>query len=137
MARLDSKVMVVTGATSGIGQACARRFAEEGARVVIAGRREDLGAALAAELGEQHWRGKVVAVLRRAVGRADLPPDADVELIVDFWAGVISYRRTFRRDALGAVFREMLLDLVLSGMVPLREPVSPGPRPADAPLRQT
>ena len=84
------------------------------------------------ELGEQHWRGKVVAALRRAVDRADLPPDADVELIVDFWAGAISYRRTFHQDALGAAFREVLLDLVLSGMVPLQEPVSPGPRPADA-----
>jgi 3-oxoacyl-[acyl-carrier protein] reductase len=34
--RLQSKVVVVTGAAHGIGKAYARRFAEEGAEVVIA-----------------------------------------------------------------------------------------------------
>ena len=36
MGRLDGKVCVITGAGSGIGQASARRFAQEGARVVVA-----------------------------------------------------------------------------------------------------
>ncbi len=34
--RLENKVAIVTGAASGIGRAIARRFAEEGARVIIA-----------------------------------------------------------------------------------------------------
>ncbi len=36
MARLDGKVAIVTGAASGFGEGMARRFAEEGARVVVA-----------------------------------------------------------------------------------------------------
>jgi NAD(P)-dependent dehydrogenase (short-subunit alcohol dehydrogenase family) len=40
MARLDGKVAVITGANSGIGLASARRFAQEGARVSMTGRRQ-------------------------------------------------------------------------------------------------
>lgn len=48
--RLESKVVLVVGATSGIGRAVALRVAAEGATVVAAGRRADLGEELAAEI---------------------------------------------------------------------------------------
>jgi NAD(P)-dependent dehydrogenase (short-subunit alcohol dehydrogenase family) len=41
--RLKDKVSIITGATKGIGLACAYEFAKEGARVALAGRTESLG----------------------------------------------------------------------------------------------
>jgi FlaA1/EpsC-like NDP-sugar epimerase len=39
--KFSGKVVVVTGATSGIGHACAMAFANEGAKVVCVGRKEE------------------------------------------------------------------------------------------------
>lgn len=51
--RLENKVAIITGAGSGIGAASARRFVEEGAKVLIADMQDDKGQAVADELGDR------------------------------------------------------------------------------------
>jgi meso-butanediol dehydrogenase/(S,S)-butanediol dehydrogenase/diacetyl reductase len=72
---LAEKVAVVTGAASGIGLATARRFAREGARLVLADLNEDGGRGVAAELGALFRRtdvtdlAQVEALMQAAVDR--------------------------------------------------------------------
>ncbi len=53
--RLDEKVILVTGSGTGIGEAMARRFMAEGARVMLHDKQEDALPALASELGKNAW----------------------------------------------------------------------------------
>lgn len=57
--RLRDQVAVVTGAASGFGEAIARRFAQEGARVVLGDLAEEAGARVAAEIGGAFLRADV------------------------------------------------------------------------------
>ena len=60
--RLDGKVCVITGAGSGIGRACALRFAGEGARIAVADIAEEAGRAVAAEIIESGGDAQFFAV---------------------------------------------------------------------------
>lgn len=56
MKRLCDKVAIVTGATSGIGLACVRTFASEGAKVIMCGRNMEAGQRLAESINMEMER---------------------------------------------------------------------------------
>ncbi len=86
MADLSNHVVLVTGATAGMGEAIARRFVKEGARVVLTGRRDDRLRALAEELGERTLAVPLDVRDRAAVNAAiaGLPADfTEVDIVVN------------------------------------------------------
>jgi NAD(P)-dependent dehydrogenase (short-subunit alcohol dehydrogenase family) len=72
---MSSPVVLITGALTGIGRATALAFAHEGARLVVSGRRDDAGNALATELRMLGGEAKFV--------RADVRHEDDVRSLVD------------------------------------------------------
>jgi hypothetical protein len=73
--RFRNKVVLITGATSGIGAAAAKMFAAEGGRVAFCGRREDRGALVEQQIRAQGGEAHYI--------RADVRVENDVEHFVD------------------------------------------------------
>src|SRR5947208_2801313 len=72
---MKNKVILVTGALTGIGRATALAFAREGANIVVCGRRDDVGNALATELRTLGVEAEYI--------RADVRHEDDVRSLVD------------------------------------------------------
>lgn len=108
MARLDGRIAIITGGARGMGEAEARLFAAEGARVVVADVLDDAGAAVVAGIGaaaryahldvteESAWN-EVLAFTRAEFGTPDV-------LVNN--AGVLKYGRLVDTDL--ELLREVL-----------------------------
>jgi NAD(P)-dependent dehydrogenase (short-subunit alcohol dehydrogenase family) len=72
---MSPQVVLITGALTGIGRATAIAFAHEGARIVVSGRHEEAGQALAVELRDLGTEAEFV--------RADVRREDDVRDLID------------------------------------------------------
>jgi NAD(P)-dependent dehydrogenase (short-subunit alcohol dehydrogenase family) len=72
---MKNKIILITGALTGIGRATALAFAREGAHLVVCGRRDDVGNALAIELRALGVEAEYI--------RADVRHEEDVRGLVD------------------------------------------------------
>jgi NAD(P)-dependent dehydrogenase (short-subunit alcohol dehydrogenase family) len=72
---MSHPVVLITGALTGIGRATALAFAQQGASVVVSGRRDDVGEALVAELLALGAEAKFI--------RADVRHEIDVQNLID------------------------------------------------------
>jgi len=73
MGKLDEKVAIITGGSVGIGEACVKLFAQEGAYVVIADIKDSQGKELAYELGD-----------KVTFKHTDVSQESDIKGVVDF-----------------------------------------------------
>src|ERR1700726_1070934 len=72
---MNKKVVLITGALTGIGHATALAFAKEGARIVVSGRHEEKGQKLVGELGKLGAEAEFV--------QSDVRHEDDVRTLVD------------------------------------------------------
>jgi NAD(P)-dependent dehydrogenase (short-subunit alcohol dehydrogenase family) len=72
---METPVVLITGALTGIGRAAALAFAEAGSRIIVAGRREDAGQELAKELRALGAQAEFV--------RADVRRENEVRGLID------------------------------------------------------
>jgi NAD(P)-dependent dehydrogenase (short-subunit alcohol dehydrogenase family) len=72
---MNNPVVLITGALTGIGRATALAFAKDGARLVVSGRHDEAGNALAAELRDMGAEAEFV--------RADVRHEDEVQSLVD------------------------------------------------------
>ncbi|HEY6477977.1 MAG TPA: SDR family oxidoreductase [Polyangia bacterium] len=120
-------LVLVTGATSGFGAAIARRFAQEGHRLIVTGRRADRLEALARELGAAVARALAFDVRdQAAIGRAigELPPELEAIDVLVNNAGLARGLEPAQRASLDD-WNEMV-DTNVKGLMAMTRAVLPG-----------
>ncbi|WP_063870898.1 SDR family NAD(P)-dependent oxidoreductase [Paenibacillus sp. Root444D2] len=73
---MENKVAILTGAATGIGKSVAQKLASKGVKVVISGRREELGQKAVEEIRSQGGEASFVV--------ADVDKEADIRNLIDF-----------------------------------------------------
>lgn len=86
MHNLSNKIIFITGASAGIGEACARKFAAEKARLILSARRRDRLEAVARSLGTECYLMELDVRDRRSVDNsvAGLPKEwQEIDVLVN------------------------------------------------------
>jgi AcrR family transcriptional regulator len=65
-------------------------------------------------------RSAVVEVLRRAAARGELPPDVDIDVLLDVYAGAVFYRVLVSGEPVTDRLAEQLVGLLLDGQLPVK-----------------
>ncbi len=78
-----AKTILITGATAGFGAACAKRFAAEGWRLILTGRREERLEQMKAELGDAVLAASVLDVRDRQAVLETLKEFSEVDVLLN------------------------------------------------------
>ena len=71
---MEKKIVLITGASSGIGEGCARKFAMNGYRLILNGRNVEKLNAVKKELEEKFGADVYLLPFESAIGRLLVPP---------------------------------------------------------------
>ena len=126
MTGISDDVVFITGATAGMGTAFARRFIDEGARVIATGRRADRLDALKQELGDRLHTAVVDVRDRDSVEQcvSALPDDfAKISVLINN-AGLSLGGGTFYEDDLDDMLT--MIDTNIKGVVHVTRTILPG-----------
>jgi serine 3-dehydrogenase len=130
MTSLKDKIVLITGATSGIGEACARQFAEKGSKLILTGRREERLRKLSSEL-ESSCQISCLSLVFDVRGTTEvekifnnLPSEwKDIEILINN-AGLARGFNLFHKNELEDM--EEMVDTNIKGLIYVSRNIIPG-----------
>ncbi|OAQ36099.1 NAD(P)-binding protein [Linnemannia elongata AG-77] len=130
--RLLGKNVLITGASSGIGEACARHFAQAGSNLLLAARRKDRLEKLKKDLESQHPQINIrtfeLDVRNRAKVQATAATFGDIDVLVNNAGLVIGLEKL---EDITEEAMDTMIDTNVKGLVHVTQAVLPGMRARD------